>query len=66
VDSSGRRVKRNLWINSRDWFEGARSERVEMISDGKFMDVIRGFVRFVIASCSSALFPSLRLSSHEV
>ena len=48
--SSGRRVKRNLWINSRAWFEGARSERVEMISEGKFMDVIRGFVRFVIAS----------------
>jgi hypothetical protein len=30
-----------------------------MISEGKFMDVMRGFVRFVIASCLSALDVSL-------
>jgi hypothetical protein len=28
-----------------------------MISEGKFMDVIKGFVRCVIASCLLALFP---------
>jgi hypothetical protein len=36
-----------------------------MISEGKFMDVMRGFVRFVIASCLSALPVSLSALSHE-
>jgi len=40
----------NLWIKSRAIVVGARRERVEMISDGKFIEVIKGFVRWVIAS----------------